>query len=378
VNAKLKGLKKLTTFERQYQCADGRIIAAEVHETPIVDKAGAIQGIRTCLIDLTERYQTRERLDRYANELQEKNAALAQALRAAQEATRLKSQFLANMSHEIRTPLNGVLGMTELLLGSGLGPEQCELAACVLQSGEHLLSVINDILDVSKIEAGKFELEKASFDLPAVVESAMELMAPAAYAKNVELSCWIAPEIPESLLGDGSRLRQVLLNLVGNAVKFTKEGEVSVRVMCERVGGPEVTIHVTVADTGIGIPGDARSRLFSAFTQADSSTTRKYGGTGLGLTIAQRIVNLMGGAIGLDSVEGQGSTFWFTCKFGKGVSSVPKPYDASLAGVKVLIADDNATSRSALESYARHWGMLPELVGSGAEALERMRQRACL
>ena len=380
VTAKLSGEKKLVTFERRYQRADGRTIPTEVHETLILDPSGAIQGIRTCMIDLTERYEAQARLDRYAGELQEKNAALAEALRIAQEATRLKSQFLANMSHEIRTPLNGVLGMAELLADSELAPDQRELARCVIQSGEHLLNVINDILDVSKIEAGKFELDHDAFDFPAVVEAAIELMAPAAHAKNVELTCWIAPDIPDTLCGDGPRLRQVLLNLVGNAVKFTAQGQVSVSVNRETPAGAAreggITLRVTVADTGIGIAPGARARLFTAFTQADCSTTRRFGGTGLGLAIAQTIVKLMGGAMGVESEEGKGSTFWFTCNFGGETCGESVPEPTALAGVRVLIADDNADSRSVLERYTRHWGMLPECAASGEEALERMRERA--
>src|SRR5260370_39384861 len=268
--------------------------------------------MRTCLVDLTERYEARQRIDAFAVQHQEKNAALAIAVESAREGTRLKSQFLANMSHEIRTPMNGVLAMAELLLESGLTPEQESLARSLSRSGGQLLAIINDILDLSKIESGKLELEHAPFDLTAVVEAAVELMAPAAHAKGLELTYWLEPEVPVRLVGDEARVRQVLLNLVGNAVKFTVEGEIAIRVSAGREPNGAIRLHIGVTDTGIGIPEDGMRHLFQAFTQADSSTTRKFGGTGLGLAIAKNIVELMQGDIGVESVPGRGSRFWFT------------------------------------------------------------------
>ncbi len=376
VSAKLLGLKPLEPYERRYQTKDGRTLTMEVHESPILDDSGALQGLRTFMVDLTGRLEAQARLDAFAAALQEKNVALAAALEAAQAATQLKSQFLANMSHEIRTPMNGVLGMTELLLSTDLSDDQRTLARNVSQSGEHLLAIINDILDLSKIEADKFEVENLPFDPGEVVESAIDLLDPGMAAKGVELTCFLAPDLPSRLIGDASRFRQVLLNLVGNAGKFTSKGEVSVRVTCRENTAQYATLRVTVADTGIGIPREAQPHLFDAFTQADSSTTRKYGGTGLGLAIAQRIVQLMHGDIGVESTEGVGSTFWFTVKLEKDSAGQETYRDSSLTGLRLLIVDDNATNRAILDHYARSWNMQPDCVASGAEALALLRERA--
>src|ERR1019366_2729364 len=310
VSAKLLGLKPLEPYERRYQTKDGRTLTMEVHESPILGESGVLQGLRTFMVDLTGRKEAQARLDAFAAALQEKNVALGAALDAAQAATQLKSQFLANMSHEIRTPMNGVLGMTELLLATDLSEEQRTLARNVSQSGEHLLAIINDILDLSKIEADKFEVENLPFDLGQAVESTIDLLAPGMAPKGVELTCFLAPDVPSRLIGDAARLRPGVFDFVGNAGKFTSQGEVSVRVTCQENAARHATLRVTVADTGIGIPRDAQPHVFDAFIQADSSTNREYGGTGLGLAIAQRIVRLMHGEISVESTEGKGSTFW--------------------------------------------------------------------
>ena len=375
VREKLAGTKLLEPFERKFQRADGGAWIAEVHETPILDDKGAIQGMRTFMIDLTDRHLAHERADAFARQLQENNAALQTALAAAQEATKLKSQFLANMSHEIRTPMNGVLGMTELLLKTELSADQRDLASGVCQSGEHLLSIINDILDLSKIEAGKLELERTSFELAPVVESAIELMAPSAHAKGLELIYFVGDGVPSRAIGDPARLRQVLLNLVGNAVKFTSRGEVEVRVETQKSEAGETVLRFSVRDTGIGVPLESQDRLFSAFMQADSSTTRKYGGTGLGLAITRRIVDLMHGEVGMESVPDKGSTFWFTASFGAEAVNEIKESRPWLQGIPVLIVDDHASSRTILEEYARSWGMRPQSAASGAGALELLSLR---
>jgi PAS domain S-box-containing protein len=375
VRAKLSGALELTTVERTCLRKDGRLLRLEVHDNAIYGANGEIQGLRTCMVDLTERDESRQRIDAFARQLQENNAALAHALESAREATRLKSLFLANMSHEIRTPMNGVLGMAELLLVSGLSPEQERLARAVGRSGEHLLAIINDILDFSKIESGKLELERMPFDLNAVVESSVELVAPAAHAKGLELTCWLEPDVPTRLLGDASRLRQVLLNLVGNAVKFTAEGEIAVHISATREPCGSARLHVGVTDTGIGIAEEAVGRLFHCFTQADSSTTRRFGGTGLGLAIARGIVELMQGQIGVESAPGRGSRFWFTALLEADPTAQAAAVPCALPPARLLIVDDNAASREVLERLTSAWGLRPETVDTGERALAALRRQ---
>ncbi|MFB3827493.1 MAG: response regulator [Bryobacteraceae bacterium] len=300
---------------------------------------------------------------------------LEAALAEAREATELKSRFLAAMSHEIRTPIHGILGMTELLLASRLDPEQREYADAVRRSTQTLLAIVNDILDLSKIEAGKLELENIAFDLWATVEEVAALVAFRAYAKNLELACYIHPDVPRLVRGDPARLRQVLTNLAGNAVKFTERGEVRIEAQLagERKGGAEV--RFAVSDTGIGITPDQRPRLFQAFSQGDRSTTRRYGGTGLGLTISRHLVERMGGEIGYDSEPGQGSTFRFTAVLRR-EGACPAAQQNPFSGAPALVVDANPTARMMVSRYLNSWGCRTAEAATAQEALELMRRQA--
>ncbi|HOS92809.1 MAG TPA: response regulator, partial [Armatimonadota bacterium] len=362
---------------RQFQASGtgpalGRLLQLEarVREGRTIPVEVSISSVRMggqwCAVgivrDITERVEAQRRLESALRTAQEMAVA-------AEAASAAKSEFLANMSHEIRTPMNAVIGMTELVLDAELTAEQREYLETVRSSGEALLDIINDVLDFSKLEAGRLSIEHTNFGLRSAVEAAVSSLAVRAHEKGLELVCRIAHDVPELLIGDPGRLRQVVVNLIGNAIKFTPQGEVEFRVEVASEDDDEVELCFSVSDTGIGIAADKLERIFESFTQADGSTTRQYGGTGLGLAICRRIVELMGGHIWAESEEGKGSVFRFRARFGVRERAAVTPADASLEGARVLVVDDSATNRAMLRECLTAWGVEVLELSTGDEAV---------
>lgn len=370
-------------YESQWRRKDGAVFFTEVNISLLHDALGIVTGSVGTVRDSSQRKRAESELMCAKEALEAANRQLERTLvdtrmlaRRADDASQAKSEFLANMSHEIRTPMNAVIGMTGLLLDTELTQLQREYVETVLTSADALLAIINDILDFSKIESGKLDLEVLDFDLYAMIDDVMDLLTYSAKGKGLKLSRFVNPRVPSLLRGDPGRIRQILINLLGNAVKFTSSGDVVLRVKVKEKSAKKATLFFSITDTGIGIPEQQRSRLFESFSQVDGTTARRFGGTGLGLSIAKRLVELMGGEIGVDSAEGQGSTFWFTVVLEKqpGERKTTAAPVEDIRGRRVLVVCENPVDRLVLRDQLMSWGCSCSESVRGSDALAALKK----